>query len=106
MGNQDPHARCPMTRPPDSALRAICDSILQYLHKHPEAADSQEGIVSWWLPQSGYAGPLEAVHEALDLLVAERRIARIDLADGRTLYQSVDKVSGAHPTWKPHPPKS
>jgi len=82
----------------------ISDSILQYLRRHPEAADSLEGIESWWLPRSGYSGSVESVQEVLDELVAERRIARIDLADGRTLYQGVDKVSGAHVTWKPDPP--
>jgi hypothetical protein len=34
-------------------------------------------------------------------LVEERQIARIDLADGRTLFQSIEKVSGSHPAWKP-----
>ncbi len=92
-----------MTATPVPDPRAIGQSILAYLQVHPEAADSLEGIASWWLPQSGYAGTLEAVQEALGLLVAEQRIARIDLADGRTLYQSVGKVSGAHPALKPDP---
>jgi hypothetical protein len=79
----------------------LCQGILQYLRAHPDAADSLEGIASWWLPQSGFSVTSEAVQEALALLVAERRIARIDLADGRTLYQSVDKVSGSQAAWKP-----
>lgn len=91
-----------MTASPIPDPSDLCQGILHYLHKHPEAADSLEGIASWWLPQSGYSVTTEAVQEALALLVAERRIARLDLADGRTLYQSVDKVSGSHPAWKPH----
>ncbi|HJV48065.1 MAG TPA: hypothetical protein VJ549_02200 [Geothrix sp.] len=92
-----------MTPSPHPEPSELCRGILDYLRAHPEAADSLEGIASWWLPASGYSAPTEAVQEALALLVAEHRIARIDLADGRTLYQSVDKVSGSHPTWKPHP---
>jgi hypothetical protein len=90
-----------MTPTPNSELSALCSAILRYLRDHPEAADSLEGIASWWLPRADRFVPIEAVQEALALLVAERRIARIDLADGRTLYQSIDKVSGSNPAWKP-----
>lgn len=94
-----------MTASPHPDPSVLCQGILRYLRDHPEAADSLEGIASWWLPQSGYSVTTESVHEALALLVAERRIARIDLPDGRTLYQSVDKVSGSHPAWKPPSPR-
>jgi hypothetical protein len=92
-----------MSKPPPSPARTLGESILHYLRTHPEAADNLEGIASWWLPHSGYEGSIDAVQAVLDALVAERRIARIDLADGRTLYQRVDKVSGAHPAWQPTP---
>lgn len=88
---------------PPSDPSALCQGILQYLRTHPEAADSLDGIAAWWLPRSNHPPTLEAVQEALNQLVAERRIACLHLADGRTLYQSVDKVSGQHPAW--HPPK-
>ncbi|MDP1832258.1 MAG: hypothetical protein Q8K67_09380 [Geothrix sp.] len=94
-----------MTSPPPPDPSVLCHGILRYLHDHPEAADSLDGIASWWLPQSGFTAATEAVQEALARLVEEHRIARIDLADGRTLYQSVDKVSGAHPTWKSPTPR-
>ena len=87
--------------PESSELR---QGILQYLRDHPEAADSPEGIAAWWLPSMTYPATSDAVREALAQLVEEHRIARIDLADGRTLYQSVDKVSGSHPAWKPPSP--
>jgi Fe2+ or Zn2+ uptake regulation protein len=94
-----------MTPFPHSNPSDICRGILQYLHDHPEAADSLDGIASWWLPQSGQSVTLESVQAALAQLVAEHRIARIDLADGRTLFQSIDKVSGSHPAWKPPSPR-
>jgi hypothetical protein len=93
-----------MNASPISDPSTLCQGILHYLHEHPEAADSLEGIASWWLPPTAYSVTTDAVEEALAMLVATHRIARIDLADGRTLYQSVDKVSGSHPTWTP-PPK-
>jgi hypothetical protein len=94
-----------MTLPPKSNPSEICQGILQYLHDHPEAADSLDGIASWWLPQSGHSVTVESVQAALVQLVEERQIARIDLADGRTLFQSIDKVSGSHPAWKPTSPR-
>ncbi|MBI1751279.1 MAG: hypothetical protein HY014_08100 [Acidobacteria bacterium] len=95
-----------MSPAPISDPSILCQGILLYLQDHPEAADSLEGIANWWLPAPAYSVTLEAVQEALALLVAEHRIARIDLADGRTLYQSVDKVSGSHPAWRPPTPRS
>lgn len=78
-------------------LKVICESIQHYLALHPEAADSLEGIVSWWLPPSKRSFPAEAVQVALTQLVKERRIALIALADGRTLYQSVTKTPAPRP---------
>jgi len=95
-----------MTAAPISDPSVLCQGILKYLQAHPEAADSLEGITDWWLPPLEYSVTTEAVREALDLLVLQHRIARIDLADGRTLFQSVDKVSGAHLAWKPPSPRS
>jgi dsDNA-binding SOS-regulon protein len=94
-----------MTAPADPVLNALGKRILDYFAKHPDAADSLEGIAEWWLPQSGLSVSEEAVQEALALLVAEHRIARIDLADGRTLYQSAAKVPGTHPARTPTKPR-
>jgi hypothetical protein len=89
-----------MTAAPISDPDALVQGILHYLHDHPEAADSLEGIASWWLPPYTHSVTMETVQMALDRMVAHHQIARIDLADGRTLYQSADKVSGSHPAWK------
>jgi len=94
-----------MSESPLSDTSLLCQGILQYLREHPEAADSLEGIASWWLPASAYSQPSEAVQRALERLVEEHRISRIHLADGRILYQSVEKVSGAHPAWTPRDPR-
>jgi len=86
-----------MTATPPSPPNALCLGILAYLQAHPEAADSLEGIATWWLPAPAFAATSESVLEALRLLEAEHRIARIELADGRTLYQRVHKTPGPHP---------
>jgi len=91
------HLRCLMPHPVSQDPKVICESILHYLSLHPEAADSLEGIASWWLPPSNRTVTTDAVQAALTLLVVEHRIALIDLADGRTLYQSVTKLPTPRP---------
>jgi len=90
-----------MSPSPSADINLICQAILDYLLEHPEAADSPEGIAAWWLPGLARTLPVEAIRNALDRLVYEKRISRITLADGRNLYQSVDKVSGSRPAWRP-----
>lgn len=94
-----------MNTSPPSDSSALCRGILRYLQEHPAAADSLEGIASWWLSPAEFTVTAEAVQAALDQLVADHRLARIDLADGRVLYQSADKVSGSHPAWTPTDPR-
>lgn len=83
-----------MTEAPDRIRQDLCHAILRYLQTHPHAADSVEGIALWWVGRGGSAPSAETVLGALEALVAERRISRLSLPDGSTLYQSVDKTSG------------
>ena len=36
-------------------IQCLHDAILHYLRSNPNAADSLEGIMNWWLPKRGYA---------------------------------------------------
>jgi hypothetical protein len=38
-------------RPEQERLVEVVDAILRYLHSHPHAADTVEGIAKWWLPR-------------------------------------------------------
>ncbi|MDL5365617.1 hypothetical protein QSH18_08375 [Xanthomonas sp. NCPPB 2654] len=64
----------------------VADAVLSYLRAHPEAADTLQGIVRWWLPQQRYnreSGRIEAVLTSL----AERgRLQVRMLPDGQFLY--------------------
>ena len=59
--------------------------ILAYLSAHPQASDSLEGIVSWWLP-ARFAAARDVVQDSLDRLVAQRLVERTRLADGSVVY--------------------
>lgn len=63
-------------------------AILAYLASHPRAADTEQGIAHWWLPQMGMDLPLDEVHQALDWLVQRGEIRRTVLADGSAIYRA------------------
>ena len=70
----------------ESGLIRLNDEILSYLRAHPQAADTVEGIVEWWLSRHLPAEGVERVQAALDELVARGLIAQIALVDGTVLY--------------------
>jgi hypothetical protein len=59
--------------------------ILQYLIDNPEAKDTLQGILRWWLPNEVDRGEAE-VQEALDGLVANGWLTQRRMTPSRTLY--------------------
>lgn len=57
-------------------IEHISEEIQRYLLNHPNAADTLEGIMGWWLPKQRYQETLEQVQQALNYLVARGRIER------------------------------
>jgi hypothetical protein len=64
----------------------IARIIERYVTDHPRAADTPEGIRSWWVARQRYGDSLEDVQKALDYLVEHGRISRTVLPDGAALY--------------------
>jgi hypothetical protein len=58
----------------------------RYCAEHPNAADSVEGVRTWWLADPTI--PREAVEEALDALVDRGLLAVRALSDGTIVYFS------------------
>ncbi len=67
-----------MSRHDEPDLARLSDEILCYLRAHPQAADTVDGIVGWWLPRQRYDEAVDRVQHALDKLVAS--------GDGTVLY--------------------
>jgi hypothetical protein len=65
---------------------AIARIIDRYVTEHPNAADTPEGIRSWWIARHLPRTSLEDVQKALDHLVVRGRLIRVTLADGTTVY--------------------
>lgn len=64
----------------------VAGELLEYLHARPNAADTLEGIMNWWLPRQRYETEQRRVEQALEQLVARGLVAKNRLSDGTVLY--------------------
>jgi hypothetical protein len=60
--------------------------VLQYFIDHPDAKDTMQGILHWWLPGGIVAWEEEAVEEALNALVARGWVTRRQTISAQQLY--------------------
>ena len=73
----------------DDTGREIEMTVVGYLRSHPEAADTLDGIVAWWLPLQRYALEKARIEAALTRLVDAGVLRRDPLPDGEKLYSLV-----------------
>ena len=66
--------------------RVLFQQILNYLIEHPDAKDTVEGILKWWLPGRKIEWGNEQVQEALDFLVAEGWLVKRILPSSQELF--------------------
>jgi hypothetical protein len=64
----------------------VAYEILSYLAEHPEAQDTLEGIVQWWLLEQEIKHWTEEVKAALADLVVEGLVIEDKGVDGRAHY--------------------
>ena len=65
----------------------VARQILAYLKEHPNAADTVDGILEWWLPRQSLVEQRQVVERALRNLVNRDLIRVVDSADSRKHYQ-------------------
>lgn len=75
-----------MTSGATTTTSVIVDAVRQYLVQHPDAADSPEGILRWWLPKELQRVPIDLLRQALEILVATGEVHNRTLPDGTSLY--------------------
>jgi hypothetical protein len=82
--------------PNDAAQRTrIREAIVEYLRTNPFAADTADGILACWLPQSGFEDAPEHIATVLHDMVVDRRLQARRLPDGKTLfYMRSEAVDG------------
>jgi hypothetical protein len=72
--------------PSDERERTLHDELLSYLREHPQAMDSLEGIVEWWLPRQRIRVEVERVARALAALTRAGVVEQV-LEGERLLYR-------------------
>lgn len=72
----------------------MAKEIESYLTRHPNAADSAEGVMRWWLSQQRYEETIQLVQKALELLVAQGHIEKSVTPGGKAVYSRLDKLPG------------
>lgn len=65
----------------------IARDVLSYLAEHPEAQDTFEGIVEWWLLEQKIKRQTAEVREVLDNLASRKLILERRAGDSRTHYR-------------------
>ena len=61
--------------------------IVEYLRRHPEAADTVDGILDWWLPAQRNENARNEIQHALREFVEQGLIEEVALGDGHQLYR-------------------
>jgi hypothetical protein len=72
--------------PEQTDWREVECAVLAYLAQHPDAADTLDGIVSWWLPKQRYETERQRIEKALNLMVERGQLCCDRLPGGTALY--------------------
>jgi len=70
----------------DEDRQEVKAAVLAYLHRHPNAADTLDGIISWWLPQQRYEIERQHIKRTLGDMVESGQLRCDRLPDGAVLY--------------------
>jgi len=73
--------------------REVRYHILAYLCDNPNAGDSFDGIVEWWLLHQKIKFETQNISEAVRKLVAEGLIVESEASDSRITYR-INKIKG------------
>src|SRR5215510_9110655 len=65
----------------------IAQDILAYLIEHPQAADTLEGIIQWWILEQQIKRWSTQIEAALAELAARKLIIKGKGSDGQTRYR-------------------
>ncbi|CAN5818258.1 hypothetical protein BH11GEM2_BH11GEM2_26340 [soil metagenome] len=80
----------------DPVVRAL----RRYIAAHPGAADTVVGIQRWWLAPA-VDEPMPLVELALDRLIEEGVMRRVDMQDGSAIYSAARHDQPSHATHGP-----
>lgn len=74
-------------KPNHQEQRDVCYYILSYLSDNPDAGDTFDGLVEWWLLDQKIKFETRNVSEAVAHLISEGLIVEHEEADSRIIYK-------------------
>lgn len=66
----------------------VAREIEEHVAAHPDAADTSEGIATWWIGRQRFLDADRTIEMALDRLVAQGRMERREQPGGAVLYRT------------------
>jgi len=81
-----------------ASVLEIAEAIARYVEKNPEAQDTLEGIVQWWLVDMESKPRTALIREALDELIAEGLITAQKGMDTQILYRAMRGATESNAT--------
>lgn len=61
--------------------------IVEYLHVHPYAADTVDGIIQWWLSRQRYETAKAVIQRALEDLVDQGIVDYVDTGNNTRVFR-------------------
>ena len=71
----------------ESDMAYLRGEIIDYLRKNPNAGDSLEGVMNWWLSQRDKKPDVAEIEQVLEQLIAEGSVRKVSLVGGTILYR-------------------
>ena len=76
----------------EASVSEIARAIASYVEKNPEAQDTLEGIVQWWLPEAQHPTRIALIKKALDELVGEGLLTAYKAKDAQIFYRATRRA--------------
>lgn len=67
-------------------VRSIEKNVLEYLLRNPDARDTLEGIIEWWILEREISLRTKQIREAIQILVEKGLVLKHETADSRLHY--------------------
>ena len=72
-------------------VQEVAGEIARYLMRRPNAAETVEGLATWWLTRQRFEDSKEIVQAALEHLVIEGHVDRC-IVGGKVIYRNNQKL--------------
>ena len=71
----------------ESDMANFREEIVDYLRKNPNAGDSLEGVMNWWLSPRNKKPDVAEIEQVLEQLIVEGSVKKVSLVGGTILYR-------------------